>query len=64
MKVVVKYVATDPYYSDQVQTYIGATAEEVDNIRQETEDFMAREHNGLLSMIYKPEVVFDDTLNI
>lgn len=25
---------------------------------------MAREHNGLLSMIYKPEVVFDDTLSI
>lgn len=64
MKIIVKYVATDPYYSDIEQTYIGATAEEVDNIRQETEEYMAREHNGLLSMIYKTEVVFDNTLNI
>ena len=57
MKQVVKYTAIDPYYSDQIQTYIGATQEEIDNIRQETEEFMAREHNGLLSMIYKTEII-------
>ena len=64
MKQVVKYVAVDPYYSDVEQTYIGSTAEEVDNIRKETEEFMAKEHNGLLSMIYKTEVVFDNTYEI
>lgn len=63
MKQVVKYTAVDPYYSDQIQTYIGSSAVEVDAIRQETEDYMAREHNGMLDMIYKAEVVFDNTTN-
>lgn len=60
MKRIVKYHSTDRYYSDQVQTYIGATPEEVDNIQFETEEFMAREHCSL-SMIYRPETIYDDT---
>lgn len=58
MKRIVKYKAVDPYYSDQTQTYIGATMEEVDNIQYETEEFMAREH-ACLGMIYKPEIIFE-----
>ena len=60
MKQVVKYIAVDPYYSDQCHEYIGETAEEVDNIRMETEDYMRGEHCSL-SMVYKTEIVYDST---
>lgn len=63
MKRIVRYVAVDPYYSDQTQTYIGANPTEVDNIQFETEQFMSREHASL-SMIYKPEIIFDNTENL
>ena len=33
MKRIVKYIAIDPYYSDVIQTYIGMTSEEIDNIQ-------------------------------
>lgn len=59
MKRVVKYIAVDPYYSDQVQTYIGSTIEEIDNIQYETEEHMARFHANL-GMIYKPEIILED----
>jgi len=58
MKRVVKYTAVDPYYSDQTQTYIGATMEEIDNIQYETEEHMARFHASL-GMIYKPEIIYE-----
>lgn len=60
MKRVVKYISTDRYYSDQEQTYIGSTPDEVDRIQQEVEEYMAREHCSL-SMIYTPETIYDDT---
>ena len=60
MKRIVKYTAIDPYYSDQEQTYIGSSPSEVDTIQWETEEFMAREHCSL-SMIYKSEIIFDNT---
>ena len=58
MKRVVKYHAVDPYYSDQIQTYIGATLYEVDSIQYETEEYMAREHASL-GMIYKTEILYE-----
>ena len=60
MKRIVKYTAIDPYYSDQVQTYIGPSPSEVDTIQLETEEFMAREYCSF-SMIYKSEIIFDNT---
>lgn len=62
MKRIVKYIAIDPYYSDQIQTYIGATEEEIDNIQYETEEHMAQFHYSL-SSIYKKETIFDNTLD-
>ena len=64
MKQVIKYTAIDPYYSDQIQTYIGGSPDEVDSIRKETEDFMAREHGGCLFMIYRTEILFDNTFGL
>ena len=60
MKRIVKYEAVDPYYSDQEQTYIGSSPEEVNAIQWETEEFMAREHT-CLSMIYRSKIIFDNT---
>ena len=60
MKRIVKYKAIDPYYSDCIQTYIGATVSEIDAIQCETEDFMAKEHCSLY-MIYEPEIILDET---
>lgn len=63
MKRIVKYTAIDPYYSDQEQVYIGTSAEEIDRIQWETEEFMAKEHYSL-GAIYKTEIIFDNTSDI
>lgn len=57
MKRIVKYTAIDPYYSDVIQTYIGMTSEEIDNIQYETEEFMGREHTNSINNIYKVEII-------
>lgn len=57
MKRIVKYTAIDPYYSDVIQTYIGMTSEEIDNIQYETEEFMAQYHINGINNIYKIEII-------
>lgn len=63
MRRIVKYKSIDPYYSDVVQTYIGSSVEEIDNIQYETERHMSNFHASL-GMIYKTEVLEDDTDNL
>ena len=60
MKRIVKYKAIDPYQSDITQTYIGTTAEEIDNIQYETEQHMKDSHFSL-SSIYETEWLYDET---
>ena len=60
MKRIVKYIAIDPYYSDVTQTYIGTTAEEIDNIQYETEQHMKGSHFSL-SSIYEREWLLDES---
>lgn len=60
MKRIVKYTAIDPYYSDVIQTYIGIDSDEIDAIQYETEESMKNCHSSL-SMIYKSEVIKDET---
>ena len=60
MKRIIKYKAIDPYYSDVTQTYIGITAEEIDNIQYETEQHMKGSHFSL-SSIYETEWLYDET---
>lgn len=65
MKRIIKYKAIDPLYSDVTQTYIGTSAEELDNIQYETEEFMKGSHFSL-SSIYEKEWLldeFDEDLN-
>lgn len=60
MKRIVKYKAIDPYYSDVTQTYIGTSAEELDNIQDETEQHMKGSHFSL-SSIYEREWLLDES---
>lgn len=60
MKQVVRYIPIDEYYQEFTETYIGSTPDEVDDIRWETEEYIARNHASL-RMIYETEVLFDDT---
>ena len=57
MKRIVKYIAIDPYYSDIVQTYIGMTSEEIDNIQYETEEYMGQYHTNGIYNIYDVEII-------
>ena len=61
MKRVVKYEAIDPYYSDQEQTYIGSTLDELDAIEYETEKFMGKEHPMGVLAIYKISIIYEDS---
>ena len=60
MKRIIKYKAIDPLYSDITQTYIGTTAEEIDNIQDETEQYMKGSHFSL-SSIYEREWLLDES---
>lgn len=60
MKRIIKYKAIDPYYSDVTQTYIGTSAEELDNIQDETEQHMKGSHFSL-SSIYEREWLLDES---
>ena len=60
MKRIIKYKAIDPYYSDVTQTYIGTSAEELDNIQDETEQYMKGSHFSL-SSIYEREWLLDES---
>jgi len=60
MKRIIKYKAIDPYYSDITQTYIGTSAEELDNIQYETEQYMKSSHFSL-SSIYEREWLWDES---
>ena len=60
MKRIIKYKAIDPYYSDVTQTYIGTSAEQLDNIQDETEQYMKGSHFSL-SSIYEREWLLDES---
>lgn len=63
MKRIVKYTAIDPYYSDVIQTYIGMTSEEIDNIQYETEEYMGQYYVNGIHNIYTIEIIKNE-LNI
>ena len=47
------YEAIDPYYSDCVQTFIGASWEDLDNQEYEHDKWLGREHPAGIRFIYK-----------
>ena len=56
MERIVKYIALDPYYSDIIQTYIGSTPSEIDNIQFETEEFMKGDYPSIYN-VYDVKVI-------
>ena len=60
MKVKIKYIAIDPYYSDQTQTFIGDSHESIDNQIVEFERYIGREHPAGISAVYERKYVYDD----
>lgn len=53
----IKYKATDPYYSDQVQTFIGIDANDCWTQMYEFEEWLGKEHPCGIRFIYKTEII-------
>lgn len=52
-----KYRAIDPYYSDQIQTFIGSDINSIDEQIYEFERWLGREHPNGIVTIYKTEII-------
>lgn len=59
MRRAIWYEAIDPYYSDQVQTFIGFTHEDLDEQQYDFEQYLGREHSAGISFIYKSHIIFE-----
>lgn len=53
------YEAIDPYYSDCVQTFIGATWEYLDNQEYEHDKWLGREHPAGIRFIYDKHTIYE-----
>ena len=55
MKIIKKYVAIDPYYSDFEISFIGENLDKIDEQIFDFEKYLGREHPIGISTIYKTE---------
>lgn len=53
------YKAIDPYYSDQVQTFIGSTWEDVEEQEYQFNQWLGREHPSGLRFIYETHTIYE-----
>lgn len=53
------YEAIDPYYTDWVQTFIGATWEDLDNQEYEHDKWLGREHPAGIRFIYDKHTIYE-----
>ncbi len=53
------YEAIDPYYSDIVQTFVGATWEDLDNQEYEHDKWLGREHPAGILFIYHKHTIYE-----
>lgn len=53
------YEAIDPYYSDCVQTFIGATREDLDNQEYEHDKWLGRKHPAGIRFIYDKHTIYE-----
>jgi hypothetical protein len=63
MKLKIKYISIDPYYSDFEQTFIGLDINSCYDQCYEFENYLGREHSNGISSIYKTEVVYDESMS-
>lgn len=55
MKIIKKYVAIDPHYSDFEISFIGDNLDKIDEQIFDFEKYLGREHPSGISTIYKTE---------
>jgi hypothetical protein len=53
----VKYIAIDPYYLDQKQTFIGINIDDCWLQKYHFERWLGREHSSGISTIYKIDII-------
>lgn len=53
----VKYIAIDPYYSDQTQSFIGYDIDDCWSQKYHFEKWLGREHPSGIRTIYKCEII-------
>lgn len=53
------YEAIDPYYSDEVQTFIGATWQELEEQEYEYDKWLGREHPAGIRFIYEKRIIYE-----
>ncbi len=53
------YKAIDPYYSDQVQTFISSTHKGLDEQEYDFEKWLGREHPCGIRYIYKTYIIYE-----
>ena len=63
MKIIKKYTAIDPYYTDQIQTFIGEDINSIDEQIYEFEKWLGKEHPLGIGAIYKEEVIYDSSVD-
>lgn len=61
MKRQIWYKAIDPYYSNQLQTFIGVDGEDLDNQQCEFEKWLGRNHSAGIMHIYDAITVYDNS---
>ncbi len=60
MRAVIKYIAIDPYYSDQTQTFIGSDANSISDQIYDFEEWLGKEHANGIATLYRTETLYDD----
>ena len=53
------YEAIEPYYTDCVQAFIGATWEDLDNQEYEHDRWLGREHPAGIRFIYDKHTIYE-----
>ena len=53
----IKYVAIDPYYSDQEQSFIGCDIEDCWSQKYDFDQWLGREHPMGMKAIYKEQIL-------
>ena len=53
------YEAIDPFYSDQVQTFIGATREELDDQEYQFNQWLGLNHPAGIIFIYETHTIYE-----
>ena len=56
-----KYTAIDPYYSDQIQTFIGSDWNSIEDQIYEFEKWLGQEHSNGIATIYETEIIYDSS---